>query len=230
MPVRVVVADSDPLIAEGLARGLEGPRASARAVTTAAEALEVCAELRPCVLLAGEAVFERLDLRRFVELADFGRAVQTLVVGTAPDPCRALRYLRLGCMGYLSRRDSLDTVQKAVLAVASGEMWARRAVVVLFVQELLEGRAGAPRLSSRQREILDLIHRGCTNEQISDLLYISPETLRWHVRRLFRSIGARDRAGAAEFARRHFLTGGFADLVGASHRFSPALVEKNQLA
>jgi DNA-binding NarL/FixJ family response regulator len=229
MAVRVVVAEADPLTSEGLARSLEDGAVSAAVVSPGPEVLERCCQWRPCVLLIAETVFERLEVRRFVEVAGFGRWVQTLVVGAAPDPCRALPYLRLGCMGYLSRRDSLLTVRKAVQAVGAGEMWARRAVVAQLLRELLEGRAFAPRLTGRQIEILELIHAGYTNDQIADLLYISGETLRWHLRRLFQTIGARDRAAAAEIARKHYLLSA-AQRGGNGHRFSPLPVEKNHLA
>jgi len=232
MPIRLVVAEVDPLTSEGLACSLEDNQVIACVVAPGPDLLERCRQWRPCVLLVAETVFERLDLRRFLEVAEYGRWVQALVVGAVADPCRALPYLRLGCRGYLSRRDSLDTVRKAVLAAAAGEMWAGRVVLTQLLVELLEGRASAPRLTGRQREILELIHAGYTDQQITDVLYISAETLRWHQRRLFHTIGARDRATAAEFARKHYLlpslSGG--ERGGNSHQLAPLLVEKNHLA
>ena len=229
MPVRVVVAEADPLTSEGLARGLEDSQVIACSAAPGPDLLESCRQWRPCVLLVAETVFERLDARRFVEVAEHGRAVQTLVVGAVPDSCRALFYLRLGCLGYLSRRDTLETVRKAARAVAAGEMWAPRVVLTQLLQEVLDACASTPRLTGRQQEILELIHAGYTNDQIADVLYISGETLRWHLRRLFQSIGARDRGAAAEFARRHYLLVG-GERGAKSHQVSSSLVEKNHLA
>jgi DNA-binding NarL/FixJ family response regulator len=229
MAVHVVVAEADPLTSEGLARSLGDGTVLACAVSPGPEVLERCGQRRPCVLLIAETVFERLDLRRFVEVAGFGRWVQTLVIGAAPDPCRALPYLRLGCTGYLSRRDSLLTVRQAVMAVAAGEMWTRRAVTAQLLRELIEEHASIPRLTSRQREILELIHAGYSNDQIAEMLYISGETLRWHLRRLFHSIGARDRAAAAELARKHYLLLP-SERGDNGHRPAPVLVGKNNLA
>lgn len=229
MSIRVVVAEADPLTSEGLARSLEDSPLISCDVSPGPDLLERCRQWRPCVLLVAEVVFERLDLRRFAEVAEYGRGVQTLVVGAVADPCLALSYLRIGCAGYLSRRDSLDTVRKAVLAVAGGEMWARRVVLTQLLQELLDGRATAPRLTGRQREILELIHAGYANDQIADALYISGETLRWHLRRLFHTIGARDRGAAEKFARTHYLLPG-GDRGGNGHQLLPFPVEKNHLA
>ena len=225
MSVRLVVAEADPLTSEGLACSLEDNQLIACVVASGPELLERCRQWRPCVLLVAETVFDRLDLRRFVEVAEYGRWVQALVVGAVADPCRALPYLRMGCRGYLSRRDSLQTVRKAVLAAAAGEMWARRVVLSQLMQELLDGRVSAPRLTGRQREILGLIQGGYTDQQITDILYISGETLRWHLRRLFHTIGASDRATAAEFARKNHVL-----RVGNSQQLAPSLVGKNHLA
>jgi DNA-binding NarL/FixJ family response regulator len=225
MPVRLVVAEADPLTSEGLACSLADNQVISCVAAPGPDLLERCRQWQPCVLLVADTVFERLDLRRFVEVAEYGRRVQALVVGAVADPCRALAYLRLGCRGYLSRRDSLDTARRAVLAAAAGEMWAGRVVLTQLLDELLDGRASAPRLTGRQREILELIHGGYTDQQITDVLYISGETLRWHLRRLFHTIGARDRATAAEFAQKHHVLGG-----GQGHQLTPSLVGKNHLA
>ena len=231
MSIRVVVAEGDPLIAEGLAQSLNHDSdLQTRAVVEPAGALEMCLEWRPCVLLVGEALFERMDPQRFLEVTGWGRVVQALVVGAVADPELSVSCLRLGCMGYLSRQNSLETLHKAIRAVAAGEMWAHRSVLTKLLRELLDERLSPPRLTHRQREILDLIHAGCNNDQITARLFISAETLRWHLRRLFQAIGAPSRAAALAFARRHFVAAAVADRGGGVHHISSEPVGKNQLA
>ena len=205
MGVHVVVAEADLLISEGLAQGLrEEPRLFAEPwAGSPLAALDRCRELTLCVLLLNEALFEHLDAASVSGRVDFGRAVSVLAVGLAPDPEKTICYLRLGCMGYVSRKDSLATLRKAVYAVAGGEIWAPRATLSLLVRQLLVATERGPRLTVRELEILTLIGSGSTNDEISQRLFISLETVRWHVRRLFLKIGARDRATALEYARLH---------------------------
>lgn len=56
-------------------------------------------------------------------------------------------------------------------------------------------------LTAREREILNLMTGGATNQQIAEQLCLSTETVRWHVRRLYEKIGAKDRQDAARYAR-----------------------------
>ena len=231
MPIRVVVTEGDPLIAEGLARSLEEEQRITCVAASTSEALPWCRERQPCVLLIGEAQFDRLDARRFAEMAQWGRAVQVLILGSTPDLCRGLPYLKLGCMGYLSRRERLETVRKAVVAVSAGEIWAPRVVVAKLLQELMGARAAVPRLTGRQHEILELIRGGYSNEQITAVLYISSETLRWHLRRLFQTIGVRNRAAAADFARQHLWFGAAnGGKMASSHQAAPPAMANNHLA
>jgi DNA-binding CsgD family transcriptional regulator len=56
---------------------------------------------------------------------------------------------------------------------------------------------GRVRLTPRQLEILHLIAAGSTTREIAERLFLSPETVRWHVKAILRKLGARTRAEAA---------------------------------
>jgi DNA-binding NarL/FixJ family response regulator len=62
-------------------------------------------------------------------------------------------------------------------------------------------------LSSREREVLDLIARGSTNREIAAALHLSPHTIHEHTSSLYRKLGARNRADAVQRAHRAGLTG-----------------------
>ena len=204
MLINVVVACCAPLVSEGIAQSLgDEPQFSARASTgSPQETLEECHRLSPCVLVIDESFVERMDAARFRDLVDYGRAVPVLVLGadTCPDDVSA--WVRLGCMGFLSRQESLATLKKAVQALAEGQLWVRRADFTGLMRDLLIHRESGPQLTGRETQILDLIAVGSSNGEIARTLFISMETVRWHVRRLMAKIGVRDRFAAAEFYRR----------------------------
>lgn len=206
MAIHVVVAGTDLLVSEGLALALSQRAGLAACVAGSAEAaMERCRQLAPCVLLADEAFLETTDAHRRLWRAAGKRILPVLVLGPDSKPDAVLYWLRQGCMGYLSRQDDLVAVRKAILAVTAGQIWAPRALVARVLQELLAPEERGPRLTAREEEILPLIAAGLDNARVADMLYISVETVRWHLRRLFVKIGVRDRAGAVEFALRQGL-------------------------
>lgn len=78
-----------------------------------------------------------------------------------------------------------------------------RSLVVHFVDGalLLEERPGIARLTSREREILDLVAKGSTNAEIAEALWVSPGTVRKHLENVFAKLGVHTRTAAAALFR-----------------------------
>jgi DNA-binding NarL/FixJ family response regulator len=227
--IHVVVAETDPLVCEGLAENLRDElHVLAEAVPDAVEALAAARRRKASVLLISDVLFGRLDLDRFPVAVDYGRSVRTLVLGPPDGAQRTAWYLRHGCAGYISRREGLATLRKAVRAVAKGEIWAPRRLLAELVHELRDARRRSPALTSRQREILALIRAGCGDHEISSRLFLSEETVRWHVRRLLRALGVRNRMEASAAA--WLLPPPEEVRVVPSPEIRPILVVKNHLA
>src|SRR5215208_5312908 len=86
-----------------------------------------------------------------------------------------------------------------------------RALLIDLVDRalLLEEQRRLPRLTAREREILDLVAEGRTNAEIAERLWISPETVRKHLENVYAKLGVHTRTAAAAFVRRNgssFLT------------------------
>jgi DNA-binding NarL/FixJ family response regulator len=206
MSLTVVVADRDPLTSEALAEHLSQPPelAAKPSPGAAREALDAArGNGQPAVLLISENLLDDVEAGALAARLDGGRRLPALVLGGAPDAERTLHFLLLGCMGYVSRRENLGTLRKAVRSVAAGEFWAPRNLLPQVVRALRDRREQERALTAREREILALIHARQGNVEIAGRLFISVETVRWHVRRLFAKIGVENRAGAAEFAHRY---------------------------
>ncbi len=108
-------------------------------------------------------------------------------------------FLLRGCVGILAGKIPSEVYRKAVRAVARGEIWAsRKTTSRLLRQKLLSGDTRV--LTRRQEEILKLISMGCSNQEVAEKLFISRETVRWHVRSLYSRLGVSDRQSAKHFA------------------------------
>ncbi|MFF4749505.1 response regulator [Streptomyces sp. NPDC002514] len=218
-PLRIVVADDQASVREGLSLMLDLlPEVDVvGSAADGAEALELVARLRPDAIL--------LDLRMPVldgvettrRLTAEHPEVAIVVLTTYADDRSILDTLRAGARSYLTKdSDRMHIVSTLHSAVAG------LSVLHPQVQEALLAAAGTdepPRddagggatkelpdgLTPRESEILTLIARGLNNAEIADRLFLSGNTVKTHINRIFAKTGSRDRTAAALYARRHGL-------------------------
>ncbi len=203
MPILVLVVDPRPLVREALTRLLEGEGEFEvdRPVPALEELFAQAAADRLVVALVGAPAFRQADEQALREATQLGKSLRILVLADDYNEEAVCRLLMLGCSGYLSRDASGDTLRKAIQAVARGEIWAERQVVARTLQRALAAAGADDLLTSREREILGLLRGGHTNRQIGESLFISPDTVKWHIRKVFAKIGAKDRLEATLWAR-----------------------------
>jgi DNA-binding NarL/FixJ family response regulator len=165
-----------------------------------AEVLSLCGRLGPSVLLSEPRFAKQFRNTDLIELSRSGR-LQVLALAEEPGAVDYDVLLRAGCAGVLESKSPPELYRRAIHAVMQGEIWAPRLVLAQFAREsLLAG--SARRLTSREAEILHLLALNYKNQDIANQLFISRETVRWHLRSVYSKIGVADRAAAIEYARR----------------------------
>ena len=122
----------------------------------------------------------------------------TIALSDEEDNLDCEQIIRMGFAGLLRRDETPATIIRAVQAVVSGQLWFPRQIISQVLSALL-AQEGKSRLKSREMEILRLIGNGLNNQQIADALFISRETVRWHVRGLYSKLGIKDRRSAREY-------------------------------
>jgi len=168
---------------------------------TVDQVLAECRRVAPCVLVISEEAFEKLNADEFTSSVTVGGSIQVLVLGGHKSPDQVAELLCMGCMGYLFHDDPRPRLWKAVRAVACGEVWAERKTVSLAINKLIL-KQSMQDLTAQERAILRLIACGFPNRVIADRLYITHETVRWHIRSLYSKIGVHDRLGAVVYGSR----------------------------
>lgn len=204
-PVRVVVADDEPLVRSGLRLVLDS-EPGLEVVGEAgdgAEAVEVVRRLRPDVLCV-DVRMPGVDGIRATELVlRLPEPPKVLVVTTFEHDDLVVDALVAGASGFLLKRATADEMVQAVRTVAGGAS-------LLFpeaVRSLVRGRAvrarhTGPPLTPRETEVLALLACGLTNAEIAAELVVGVETVRTHVAALLAKLGARDRTQAVVTAYR----------------------------
>ncbi|MFL6446628.1 MAG: LuxR C-terminal-related transcriptional regulator [Bryobacteraceae bacterium] len=106
-------------------------------------------------------------------------------------------YIRYGCSGILHLDDRPELWRKAIQTVVRGEMWVSRTMSTRLLREVTQVQDDLMRkITRREAEIIRLICLGHDNARIAGELFISKETVRWHVRSIYSKLGVTDRDGA----------------------------------
>jgi DNA-binding NarL/FixJ family response regulator len=130
-----------------------------------------------------------------------------VVLTMSEDDDSVFAALRAGARGYLLKEAGAEDITRAVRAVAAGEaVFGPRIadrVIAFFSQSGLRGAAATPfpQLSDREREVLDLVARGCDNATIARRLFLSEKTVRNHVSACLGKLQVASRAEAVAAAR-----------------------------
>jgi DNA-binding NarL/FixJ family response regulator len=203
----VLIADDHPMFRQGIAAVIEGDpdlRLVAEATDTDS-AVEAAAATRPDVLLMDLAMpgGGGIDALQRIRAAD--PEARILMVTMSEDADAIFAALRAGARGYLLKDADKSTIRAAIAAVARGEaVFGPRVadkVVAFFANSSTAATAAFPQLSTREREVLDLIARGLDNRAIARRLVLTEKTIRNNVSSILTKLQVADRNKAIIAAR-----------------------------
>lgn len=193
-PIRILIVDDHQAFRMGLVAIVEDyPDLKVVAeAANGAQAIELCRSLRPDVVL--------MDLR----LPGLGGVEATLAIKKELPSCGIIvvttfdgdedihRAIQSGANGYLLKDMSKEELVEAIRAVHAGKYR-----LPPVVANRLAERMRRPEITPRELEALKLIVQGKSNKEIASALFITEETVKWHVKSLFVKLGVNDRTQAA---------------------------------
>ena len=198
--ISIVVADDQELVRDGLAAILDSEDDITVTGTAAdgAEAIGLVLRLEPDVVLMDIRMPEVDGIEATRHLVSAGAPTRILVLTTFAADEYVLAALRAGASGFLLKDTPRASLLAAVRAVAAGDATLEDSVLKQLVAEHLDRTAvaqvqGLERLTSREKDVLQLVAAGRTNAEIARALFISETTVKTHVARTLSKLGARDR-------------------------------------
>ncbi|MBJ6725721.1 helix-turn-helix transcriptional regulator [Geomesophilobacter sediminis] len=121
--------------------------------------------------------------------------------------------IRYGIKGIFYEDDTPEVLIKGISAIFHGELWASRKTLAESLIDCSRGlmpHRTLPQfpngLTKREAEILYLLSEGCSNKGIAKHLFISPETVRTHLHRIFKKLHLSTRLEASLWASRHLFS------------------------
>lgn len=202
--IRIVLADDHALIRGGLAAmlGAEDDIAVVGEAADGGEAVELALRERPDVVVMDirMPVVDGIEATR--RLAEHGLASSVLVLTTFDLDEYVFGALRAGASGFLLKDAPEDQLTSAIRVVAAGGSLFAPSVTRRLIEDFARRDAGRPAppaldaLTAREADVLRLIARGRSNQEIAGELVLSEHTVKTHVASILRKLGLRDRTQA----------------------------------
>ena len=205
VPIKVLLADDDRLVRSGfrVLLDLEDDITVVGEAGTGTEAVEQARATRPDVVLMDIRMphMDGIEATRAIATTAGLQDVHVLILTTYDTDAYVFEALQAGASGFLLKDAGPAELLHAIRVVAAGDALLApritRRLIGRFTARHTASKAAQDRLSvltEREREVLALIGRGLSNQEIGAALFISPATARTHVSRTMAKLGARDRA------------------------------------
>ena len=204
---RVLLADDHRMVAEGLRTLLEPEFELVGIVEDGRALLEATMRLRPDVIVADISMPHLNGIDALLQLKRYDHDVRVVMLTMHKDVAYARRALKAGALGYVLKHSAPAELVTAVNAALEGRTYITPAIAGEVLQELRAGRRQiideAAELTSRQREILQLLAEGCSAKAIATRLDISPRTVEFHKYHMMEALKVQSNAELVHFAIKH---------------------------
>lgn len=211
--IRVAIADDQALIRTAVSQ-LLGSEPDIEIVGEAddgAQAVALASQSHPDVVLMDIRMpnMDGIEATAKICLSPALATTRVLILTTFEEDEYVVAALRAGASGFIGKGADPDEIARAVRAVHAGDALLSPAATRSLIGRYLDADLVQPRHSSsadpgiltpRETEILLLVARGLSNDEIAADLYISAHTAKTHVKRIMAKIGAHDRAQCVIYA------------------------------
>jgi DNA-binding NarL/FixJ family response regulator len=208
--VQVFILAENRLLREALTRILS-KKSDIRVVGASAfspDVVEQIGSAAPDVLLSDSAAVTLSDLRLVSEVRAAIPGLKVVMIGMDADREIFLRAVRDGIVGFVLKDASAMEVATAVRSVANNEAVCPPDLCLALFESVASRTNTASfvirhnlGLTRREQQLVQMISHGLTNKEIASQLNLSEQTVKNHIHRMLRKLGATDRLGAVEICR-----------------------------
>ena len=211
--IRILIADDHAIVREGL-RALIDTEPGMELVGEAADGVEAVLKarsLQPDVILLDLVMPRKDGIEAIADIKRENLEARILVLTSFAEDEKVFPAIQAGALGYLLKDSSPQELLKAIREVDRGESSLHPTIARKLIRELNRPPENLPPteepLTEREVEVLSLVARGLSNQEIADRLVVSERTVRTHVSNILGKLHLANRTQAALYAVQEGLAG-----------------------
>lgn len=210
MPIKVLIVDDHEMVRIGLAAvlGTEEDIEVVGEASNGIEGIRLAEEYKPDVVLM-DLVMDGMDgvetTRRIMELVP---DCKVIVLTSYVDDEKIYPVIEAGAFSYLLKTSRASEIAEAIRAAVKGQPILESQVASKIMNRFRQGKQEKlphEDLTEREMEVLRLIAKGKSNQEVADELFIGVKTVKFHVTNILAKLGVEDRTQAAIYAYKHGL-------------------------
>ncbi len=211
MPIRILIVDDHKMIRDSIRFYLENDN-KYKVIGEAAngnEALDMIKQHEIDLVIMDINMDEKDGISCTQELLEINPDAKVLALTMLDESLHIKKMMNAGASGYLLKTSGEEEIKKAIDTIASGGTYFSNEVTRTVMNNIAKRQAKLPKkskwitetsLTVREKEVLHLIVKEYTNQEIADELYISPRTVDAHKRNLIEKTDAKNVAGLVLYA------------------------------
>ena len=201
--IRILLADDHKFITDSLKSILEPSYKVVGVVEDGHMLVREAARLVPDVIIVDISmpILNGLDAVRQIKKEVIESKIIFLTMH--PDVIYASNALNVGALGYVLKHSAHSELQQAVEKVLLGEIFITEKIAKELENVSHSRQNPLRKLSTRQREVLQLLAEGKSAKEVADILFLSPRTVEFHKYRIMKEMGVRSSAELVQYSIKH---------------------------
>lgn len=208
MSIKVIIADDHRIIRDGLKLILES-NGDIKIIGEASDGLQTiqkAREFKPDVILMDISMPNMNGIEATNRIHEENPDIKIVILSMQSTVEDIFRALKAGAIGYLLKESAGAEVVDAVQAAYNGRRYLSRKVDDILIDSYIHERESfgdkspLEKLSSREKEVLQLVAEGKSSNETAELLFLSVKTIETYRSRLMQKLGIKDKAGLIKFA------------------------------
>ena len=205
--IRVMIVDDHMMMRTGLRYTLSSfdDLELVAEASSGSEAIDMCSSVKPDVILM-DMIMPGMDgVDTTIKIREIYPEIQIIALTSFQEKDMVERAIQAGAIGYLLKNVNAQELARAISAAYEGRPTLSEEATEALMESIRQKETVDHDLTPREREILTLMSKGLTNQQIAEQLMISKSTVKFHAKGILSKLGAANRAEAVNIAWKHNL-------------------------
>jgi DNA-binding NarL/FixJ family response regulator len=204
--IRVIITDDHPIVRQGIRQILEDDRDQRFGIideaSDSASLLEMVLHNEYDVILLDISLPGRSGLDILPDIRKRSPGTKVIMLSMYPEEQYALKAVKTGASGYLTKASAPEELISAVIKVSNGERYITAGLAEIIAQSFIDGTGGQPHdiLSARELEVIKLLASGHKLNSIAEVLAVSPKTISTYRSRIMEKLNLKTTAEIIRYA------------------------------